>query len=344
MAFSQVQRIEKLLANLASIPTIQQKQKKFKSVNLTLSRIINKMQITQLQLKTKIKNENKYENAVSESKTEASKQAKRQRLAQTDKTEQLLRKELKEILITGYEVIMIIRQAITNEKIEYNFLIQTGKNTFVSSKTQLAYKQLMEMTSLEGVSSGRYQLRFKNLTDFIEKQQNKINYQYEEFVENNPTTAFSAFYRFFTDERLHKKWKLNNFGTFSEAYHYWYQSHGNEQIPSNEQILQAFRYSKSGGGTSGAFYRGGDVNNISQKAQSLSQAGNPGRPALTQLSAIRNGLLEIREGINSFINKEDYQTLEKIFSVSRQGEKIENAAFQYGKEQVLQIASQFNKT
>ena len=251
-------------------------------------------------------------------------------------TEKNLRLKMKEDLLTGYEIIMKIREVITGEVIDYNFLVQTGKSSFSSAQSSLGFKELDKMVSLENVSSGKYELRFKNLMNFVEQQENVVNYQY--FVEANPSTAFSAFYRFFTDERLHKEYRLNNFGTFSQAYHYWYHTHGNEKIPSNEDILESFRYAKAGGGKTGAFYRGGDIKqegyDISEKAQSLSASGGLGRPSLTNLSAIRNGLLEVREGIDYFIQNQDLSKLEKTFNSNRLGQQVLEGSKQTAIEEI----------
>lgn len=331
MASGQIKRIEKILVQIADTSTIAQKKKVFQSVNRTLTRIINRIDKEVLELEQITIQQNKYDKVVADSKSEDYKIAKKQDLAKTKERNKQAREKLKETLITGYEVLMMIREKITQEEFIYDFMIQTGLNTFSSFQANLDYKDLLRMVNLEGVSSGKYELRFKDLRNFINNTDNIINYEY--FVESSPSTAFSTFYRFFTDERLHAQYKLNNFGTFYEAYSHWYYANGNNKIPSNEQILQSFTYAKSGGGSSGAFYRGGDnitINNIniSNKAQSLSASENAGRPGLTTLSAIKNGLIEVKQNLNIFIQTSQLTQIENTFSVKRIGEVVENGAKQ----------------
>lgn len=334
MASTQIKRIEKLIAQIADSQTIAQKKKFFQSINRTLTRVINRIDRERLEIEKIANDEHKYDNAVSESKNENYKIAKREDLAKSRARKKQARERLKQTLIIGYELLMTIREGITKEGFLYDIMVQTSSNTFSSILIDLKFKDLINMTNLEDVSGGRYQVRFKDLSNLITNNENVINYQY--FVESSPSTAFSAFYRFFTDERLHAQYKLNNFGTFYEAYSRWYYAYGNNQIPSNEQILECFQYAKSGGGTSGAFYKGGDNFlqdlNISNKAQSLSAAGNPGRPSLTNLSAIKNGLQNVRNSINIFIETGEIEKIEQVFASSRLGETVQQGAVQTGTE------------
>ena len=87
-----------------------------------------------------------------------------------------------------------------------------------------------------------------------------------QFVEEG-TTLYSSTYRFYKNQSIKKAsgenpyYEVGNRGHFYEAYRYLYLSLGKDNSiqPSNQQLIEAFNRTLSGGGQAGSFSRGGDI-------------------------------------------------------------------------------------
>ena len=200
--------------------------------------------------------------------------------------------ELKALFITGYKLVMTLREYFLNDSILYEVASETGNFTFEIDEESFLEQSRASLSSLNLVlQDGQLNIDFvqkinigKKLKEKAEESGYKI---YENLGDENGSTFWSRGIRIL--HALQEEKELSggsrglNFGHFYEAYKYF---NGNEinfsrkDQPGNTDyaaVMLALRNSNK-------FYKGGDVDNVQLKANEAT---------ITHISTIRKQLSDI---------------------------------------------------
>ncbi len=232
--------------------------------------------------------------------------------------------------LIAYHRMNQIRTLLTGQKVTYRIAAGSQKREYLL-QADLTYEQIQKQLYLQRRANG-YAIRLKISQSGLKTLAgNKI----QEISNQNPSSLYSAVYRYYVRERLGKK-GAGNWGNFYEAYRYLYFKYNgdNTRLPSNEDLLESFNAVLSGGGKGGSFIRGGDVGSEQDKASFGSY------PSLTNIDTIIATLEEIIEMLVNFING-DSEGLISLLVNNNIDQKVTNIARQYGIEELTKNIKEF---
>lgn len=241
--------------------------------------------------------------------------------------------------LEGYELFQHFREILTGEKIYYS-IGALGKKSIAEGV--FTFQQLKQANFIQlAPHSKGYRLRL-NVSQRKIKMQNEQNknilLHFEKFVEEG-TTLYSSTYRFYKNQSIKKAsgenpyYEVGNRGRFYEAYRYLYLSLGKDNSiqPSNQQLIEAFNRTLSGGGQAGSFSRGGDIGLQQDKI---------GNATFLNIQTLSNTLFDMAELIQKSIkiNNKDIilQALKK--------QRIEEKVLMEATEQIQKIIKEIDKT
>lgn len=249
------------------------------------------------------------------------------------------REKIEQILfektLLAYERLNEIRILLTKEKITYQIAagskstkkeyIAQGSFTFDQIEEALYLQRRAEQYSIRLRIN---QTKLKNLA-----KQKKVQLEQISFKEN-PSSLYSAVFRWYTGERLGKK-GAGNWGNFYEAYRYLYYkfNRNNDIIPSEEDLEESFKAVLSGGGKEGSFMKGADQGFEQDKASF------GGQPTLTSVKTIISTLKDTITVLENFIKTKDTQELERLLVKENIDYKIQEKA----REEAIQNIRDFLK-
>ena len=232
--------------------------------------------------------------------------------------------------LIAYHRMNQIRTLLTGEKITYRVAAGSQKREYLL-QANLTYEEIQKQLYLQRRANG-YTIRLKvSQTGLKTLAGDKI----QEISKQNPSSLYSAVYRYYTEKRVGKK-GAGNWGNFYEAYRYLYLKYNgdNTQLPSDADLLESFNAVLAGGGKSGSFTRGGDVGSEQDKAAFGSY------PSLTSIDTILITLKEIIEMLTDFINGNS-QGLISLLVNKRVDQKVTDMAQQYGVEEITKSIKEF---
>lgn len=246
-------------------------------------------------------------------------------------------KEKEDILfkdaLIAYHRMNQIRTLLTGEKITYRVAAGSQKREYLL-QADLTYKEIQNNLYLQRRANG-YTIRLKvSQSGLKELAGDKI----QEISDQNPSSLYSAVYRYYTRERL-ASGGVGNWGNFYEAYRYLYFKYDGDNtiIPSDADLLESFKAVLGGGGKSGSFIRGGDVGSEQDKASFGSY------PTLTNIDTILTTLKEIIEMLTEFINGNSQGLISLLVNKSID-QKVINIARQSGIEELTKNIKAFLTT
>lgn len=326
-------QIENILAEALQSETIQLKKQKI----TPLIRILNEKAVKIQQQQNKIFDYNeiitRYINAGFSRKSAFEQGYQEGKISINITTEETL---LLQEILDGYEAVNKIRQLFTKQKIFYQIGIGVGSENQQLLQTSMNFNELQSHLYIEYRSDG-YSIRISNSQAFIKDIINKRNNesisaikQLEGFVPG-ASTLYSAVYRFFTDNRLSKQYKVGNWGNFYQAYRLLYNKSTRKNLyrPRNNTIAKAFTQVLAGGGKEGSFIKGGDVG--------LEQDKFGNNPTLTSVKSTVNALKELAQALEEFVNTGSIDTLKNLLTKKQAGTKTLRKAREIAIKNITQI-------
>ena len=225
-----------------------------------------------------------------------------------EKAEEKCYADLKKLFITGYKLVMTLREYFTNEKIEYEVAYESGNTVFEVGEEEFLAQSRTSLSSLTiGLQNGQLNIDYVQKVQIgstlLKKAKENERNIYENLNGQNGSTFWSRGIRIL--HALQQEKELSggsrglNFGHFFETYTYY---NGNEinflpgEQPGNLEYAAAMLALRN----STEFYKGGDVGNKQLKANEAT---------ITHISTIRkqlNNILNIltsKDSVRSQLSK-----------------------------------------
>lgn len=209
-----------------------------------------------------------------------------------EKAEEKCYADLKKIFITGYKLVMTLREYFTNESIEYEVASESGNVVFEVGEEEFLAQSRASLSSLTiNIQNGQlnidYVQKIQIGSTLLKKAKKNERNIYENLMGQDGSTFWSRGVRIL--HALQQEKELTggsrglNFGHFFEAYTYYNGNSINflsEQQPGNLEYAAAMLALRN----STEFYKGGDIDNKQLKANEAT---------ITHISTIRKQLVNI---------------------------------------------------